>query len=79
MSPVIATLACPRCWLVYTDELPNYRSLRRLYEHKRIHHAERIYVAGDVHTNTIEGFFSLVKRGLSGVYHSVSTRTFCPT
>lgn len=33
-----------------------------------------IYVAGDTHTNTIEGFWSLVKRGISGVYHSVSAK-----
>ncbi len=29
---------------------------------------------GDVHTNTIEGFWSLVKRGIGGVYHSVSAK-----
>jgi hypothetical protein len=33
-----------------------------------------VYVSGDVHTNTIEGFWSLVKRGISGVYHSVSAK-----
>ena len=33
------------------------------YSHARINHAERVYVSGDVHTNTIEGFWSLVKRG----------------
>ena len=35
---------------------------------------EKIYVMGDVHTNTIEGFWSLVKRGIGGVYHSVSAK-----
>lgn len=43
-------------------------------EHRRVPHAERIYVSGDVHTNTIEGFWSLVKRGIGGVYHSVSRK-----
>jgi transposase len=43
------------------------------YEHKRIHHAQKVYVRGDVHTQTIEGFWSLVKRGITGVYHGVST------
>ena len=33
---------------------------------------QRIYVNGDIHTNTIDGFWSLVKRGISGVYHHVS-------
>ena len=44
------------------------------YQHRRIHHAEKVYVSGDVHTNTIEGFWSLVKRGLDGVYHAVSAK-----
>jgi transposase-like protein len=39
-----------------------------------VKHAERVYVSGDVHTNTIEGFWSLVKRGIGGVYHSVSKK-----
>jgi hypothetical protein len=50
------------------------------YDHRRINHAEKIYVMGDIHTNTIEGFWSLLKRGIGGVYHSVSTKylqTYC--
>ena len=35
---------------------------------------ERVYVSGDVHTNTIEGFWSLVKRRIGGVYHAVSAK-----
>src|SRR5436305_1232189 len=46
---------------VYTDEAAAYRPLKaKGYQHKRVHHAQRIYVEGDVHTNTIEGFWSLV-------------------
>lgn len=57
---------------VYTDEMLSYNGLTRAgYHHRRIHHAERVYVSGDVHTNTIEGFWSLVKRGIDGVYHAV--------
>jgi transposase len=60
---------------VYTDEYTVYRKVGKAgYTHRRVKHSERVYVAGDVHTNTIEGFWSLVKRGLSGVYHSVSTK-----
>ena len=44
------------------------------YQHSRIHHSSNVYVRGDVHTNTIEGFWSLVKNGLRGVYHSVSEK-----
>jgi transposase len=42
------------------------------YQHRRIHHSSKVYVVGDVHTNTVEGFWSLIKRGISGVYHAVS-------
>ncbi len=35
-------------------------------------HAEKIYVIGDAHTNTIEGFWSQAKNGIRGVYHAVS-------
>jgi transposase len=59
---------------VYTDEARAYDHLGSMgYQHKRIHHAAKIYVMGDVHTNTIEGFWSLVKRGIGGVYHSVGS------
>jgi transposase-like protein len=61
--------------LVFTDELHSYKVLpSHGYEHKRIHHREKIYVSGDTHTNTIEGFWSLVKRGIDGVYHAVSAK-----
>jgi transposase len=61
--------------VVYTDELRSYDGLkRRGYQHKRIHHAEQVYVSGDVHTNTIDRFWSLAKRGINGVYHAVSAK-----
>lgn len=58
---------------LYTDEFPSYDHMTRLgYNHKRIEHSAKVYVRGNIHTNTIEGFWSLVKRGITGVYHSVS-------
>ena len=61
--------------VIYSDELLSYRDLaKRGYAHSRVNHSERVYVSGDVHTNTMEGFWSLVKRGLGGVYHSVSAK-----
>lgn len=61
--------------MIYTDEAPAYKGLARQgYQHRRVHHSMKVYVSGDVHTNTIEGFWSLVKRGISGVYHSVSAK-----
>ena len=60
---------------VYTDEFRSYDSLWKAgYGHKRINHSEKVYVSGDVHVNTIEGFWSLTKRGIGGVYHSVSAK-----
>src|SRR3990167_311168 len=60
---------------VYTDELNVYNGLDgEGYKHRRINHSEKVYVSGDVHTNTIEGFWSLTKRGIGGVYHSVSAK-----
>ena len=61
--------------IIYTDELPVYTNLTAEgYVHRRVNHTAKVYVEGDAHTNTIEGFFSLLKRGISGVYHSVSAK-----
>ena len=60
---------------VYTDEFKVYEGLTPAgFTHKRIPHAQKVYVLGDVHTNTMEGFWSLVKRGIGGVYHAVSAK-----
>jgi transposase-like protein len=57
---------------IYTDELPLYERLYWLgYPHDRIKHKSGKYVRGDVHTNTVEGFWSLVKSGLRGVHHRI--------
>lgn len=60
---------------VYTDEAVAYAPLKaKGYHHRRIHHAAKVYVDGDVHTQTIEGFWSLVKRGIGGTHHAVSAK-----
>jgi transposase-like protein len=56
---------------VYSDALRSYRGLDDDYEHATIDHATE-YVNGRVHTNGIENFWSLLKRGLHGTYVSVS-------
>ena len=61
--------------IIYTDELHSYDRIPEMgYQHKRVHHESKVYVMGDAHTNTIEGFWSLVKRGISGVNHAVSAK-----
>jgi transposase-like protein len=56
--------------LVYTDEWRSYMGLGDEYVHQVINHAEK-YVDGRVHTNGLENFWSLLKRGLGGTYVSV--------
>jgi transposase len=60
--------------IVYTDDYSGYDLLHFKYQHRRVQHGQRIYVSGTTHTQTIEGFFSLVKNGIRGVYHSVSAK-----
>ncbi len=55
---------------LYTDALPSYTGLAQEYAHKVVDHAVE-YVNGRVHTNGLENFWSLVKRGISGTYVSV--------
>ena len=60
---------------VYTDELKSYVHLRdHGYEHAAVNHKAAVWVDGDVHTQTIEGFWSLVKRGIDGTHHAVSRK-----
>ncbi|HZO98644.1 MAG TPA: IS1595 family transposase [Gaiellaceae bacterium] len=59
---------------VYTDDYSGYNGLRQIYTHHTINHTGRIYAEGHVHTQTIEGFFSLFKNGVRGVYHPVSVK-----
>jgi transposase-like protein len=55
---------------IFTDELKSYEGLDDEYKHAVINHAVE-YVNGNVHTNTVENFWSLLKRGLHGTYVSV--------
>jgi transposase-like protein len=58
---------------VMTDEGATAKSLGRGFEkHDAVNHSIGEYVRGDAHTNTIEGYFSIFKRGITGVYHHVS-------
>jgi transposase len=59
---------------VYTDEFGGYDGIERRFERHTINHSLRIYARGDVHTQTVEGFFALLKNGIRGAYHSVSSK-----
>ncbi len=57
-----------------TDELAAYKSIASDSDRKHVtvKHRDNEYVRGDAHTNTVEGFFSLLKRGINGTFHHVS-------
>jgi transposase-like protein len=61
---------------IMTDEARTYRGIGREFAggHHTVNHSKKEYARGDVSTNTVEGYFSIVKRGLNGIYHSVSKK-----
>lgn len=60
---------------IYSDEWGAYRTLkRRGYTHTTVNHSTLEYVRGIAHTNTIEGFWSQLKRSIDGSYHAVSPK-----
>jgi len=65
--------------VMVTDELPAYpkamiRAGVKGSKHKTIRHRDRVYVDGDIHTNTVESAFSLLKRGIIGSWHKISAK-----
>jgi transposase-like protein len=74
IEPVIAKHIDPNA-ILQTDAHPTYEiiSTRRLGEHRVINHNQS-YAWGEVHTNTIENAFSLLKRGIYGTFHKVSIK-----
>jgi transposase-like protein len=60
---------------VMTDEAPVYDQIARHFSsHEAVNHSDYEWARGDVHTNTIEGFFSIFKRGMKGVYQHCSEK-----
>jgi hypothetical protein len=58
---------------LHTDEAHHYRKPgEKFAAHERVNHGNQEYARGDVTTNTVEGFFSIFKRGMKGVYHHCS-------
>jgi transposase len=58
--------------ILYTDEFAGYLTLGDTYDHRTIRHRDRVYVNGRTHTQTVEGFFGLLKNAIRGVHHGVS-------
>jgi len=60
--------------VIYTDDLPAYPKAVADRTHDTVTHSAGEYVRGDVHTNTVESAFSLLKRGIVGSWHKVSAK-----
>jgi transposase-like protein len=58
-------------WSAYPDAM---RRTGMVSKHKTICHSGRVYVDGDIHTNTVESAFSLLKRGIIGTWHRISAK-----
>lgn len=72
IMPIIHKNVAPAS-LIITDNFPLYHQLRGNYRHVVVDHSKGEYVKMKTyHTNTIEGFWSLLKRGILGIYHQVS-------
>jgi transposase-like protein len=67
---------CDRSSRIMSDDFWAYRGLDKFFEggHHTVKHGVGEYVRGDVHTNTVEGFFSILKRGINGTFHAVSRK-----
>ena len=61
-----------RLTTVYTDDAKAYKGMP--FEHKSVRHSTTEYVNGMAHTNGIESFWSMLKRGYHGTYHHMSVR-----
>ncbi len=72
LRPILHGQASPKSRLM-TDELSAYKLLgHRFAAHETVKHSADEYVRGEAHTNTVEGFFSILKRGIYGTYQHVS-------
>lgn len=60
--------------ILITDGFGAYHKLNEEYQHEIINHEKQVFVKGSFHTNTLEGFWSHLKRGLHGVYHHASKK-----
>lgn len=59
---------------VYTDEFNAYNQIGFLYNHQVVCHSKKEFVNGDIHNNGVENFWSILKRGISGINHFVSPK-----
>lgn len=76
INETISQFVAPDSFMV-SDEHKAYNKVHLKYKHRKVNHREKEYVRAEdilVHTNNIEGFWSLLKRQLDGIHHSVSPK-----
>lgn len=59
---------------IHADESRIYSHVKQHFKHAVVNHSLKEYVRGDVHTNSIEGFWGQLKRSIDGTYHAVSSK-----
>ncbi len=74
LSTFVEKAVADKVSLIATDESGGYRDLKHFYPHQTVDHKAGEYVRGTVHTNNIENFWSLLKRGVIGTYHNVAKK-----
>jgi transposase-like protein len=74
LNRFVHEVVSPKVSLVSTDEHKGYRYIDKHFPHGMVNHTEGEYVHGNIHTKTIEGFWSMVKRGIVGTFHKVSKK-----
>ena len=73
LKPIILSIV-KKGSIVVTDQWHSYKGLAKDYQHEVISHKSGQYVRDGFHTNSIEGFWSLLKRGIIGIYHYTSAK-----
>ena len=74
LNAVVKMAVSTKVSLISTDEHRGYLQLGKKFPHSFVRHSAGQYVHGAIHTNTIEGFWSIVKRGIVGTFHKVSKK-----
>ena len=71
LRPILVAQVDAKTFLM-TDDAGQYRHMHKDFNHQTVNHGAGEYVRGDAHTNTIENYFSILKRGITGTFHHVS-------
>jgi transposase-like protein len=59
---------------IHTDEYNSYKHIRKFWNHKTVNHSVEYVTKDGIHTNSVEGFWALLKRGIKGNFHWLSKK-----